>query len=124
MNTSREEKLGIWGSISAQRPTEARNSDENMDGQMYCDIFSGELKRSIGKLHDEDERIDQQDLTPWHTHNTVKAKMKKTKVKVLDCPTKSPDLSPIELVWNILDKKLMSTRISNKATVRKRLEVQ
>ena len=38
------------GRISAQGPTEVRIFDENMDGQMYCDIFSGELKRSIGQI--------------------------------------------------------------------------
>ena len=49
----------------------------------------------------------------------VKAKMKKTKLKALDWPVKSPDLSPIEFVWSILDKKLMTTPIYNKATLRK-----
>ena len=48
--------------------------------------------------------------------------MKKIKVKVLDSPVKSLDLNPNELVWSILDKKLMSTPTYNKATVRKRIE--
>ena len=51
----------------------------------------------------------------------VKAKMKKIKLKVLDWPTNSSDLNPIELVWNTFDKKLMSTPIYHIATPRKRL---
>ena len=35
---------------------------------------------------------------------------------------RTPPLNPIELDWSILDKKLMTTPICNKATVRKRLE--
>ena len=89
---------------------------------MYCDIFSGELKQSMAKSHDKDRIIDQRDLASWHAYDMVKAKMKKIKVKVLDRPAKSLDLNSIELIWSVLDKKLMNTPTYNKATVRKRIE--
>lgn len=122
VNTGRGGKLGIWGGISGQGPTEARIFDENMDGSMYCDVLSNELKRSMAKLQDKQKIIYQQDLAPWHTSNLVKAKIQKLKLKVMDWPAKSPDLNPVELVWSILDKKLMATPIYNKSTLRKRLE--
>ena len=122
VNTGRGGKLGIRRGISAQEPTEARIFDENIDGQMYYGILSGELKRSMVKLYDKDKIIDQQDLAPWHTYNMLKAKMKKIKLKVLDWPAKSPDLHPNELVWSILDKKLTTTPIYNEVTFRKQLE--
>ena len=50
-------KLGIWGGISGQGPTEARIFDENMDGQTYCGVLSHELKRSIVKLPDKGKTI-------------------------------------------------------------------
>ena len=59
VNTGRGGKLSIWGGISIHRSTEVRIFDENMDGQMYCDIFSDQLKRSMVKLHDKDKIIDQ-----------------------------------------------------------------
>ena len=64
VNIGRGGKLGIRRGISAMRPTKARIFDENMVGQMYCDVFSDELKRSMAKLHDKDKIIDQQDLAP------------------------------------------------------------
>ena len=48
--------------------------------------------------------------------------MKKTKLKVLEWLARSPDLNLIEFIWNILDKKLMTTPIYNKATLHERLE--
>ena len=93
-----------------------------MDWQTYCDVLNHELKRSMAKLSDQGKIIYQQDLAPRDTSKMVKVKMKKMKLKVLDCPAKSPDLNPIEFVWSILDRKLMTTPIDNKTTRRKRLE--
>ena len=124
VSTGTEGKLGIWGCLSGQGPTEARIFYENMDRQKYCDGLNHELKRSIGKLPDKGKIIYQQDLAPWYTSKMVKAKMKKMKLKVLDWPGKSPDLNLVEFVWSILEKKLMTTPIYNKATLRKRLETE
>ena len=93
-----------------------------MHRQMYCDVLDHQLKRSIAKLPDKGKIIYQQDLAPWYMSKMVKANMKKMKVKVLDWSTKSPDLNPIGFALSILDKKLMTTPIYNKAALRKRLE--
>ena len=122
VSTGKEGKLSIWGSILDHEPAQARIFDENMDGQTYCDALNHELKRSIAKLPDRGKIIYQQDLAPWHTSKMVKTKMKKMKLKVLEWPAKSSDLNTIEFVRSILDKKLMTTPIYNKATLRKRLE--
>ena len=63
-STGKGGKLGIWGCISGQGPTEARIFNANMDGQTYCDVLNPELQRSVGKLPDKGNIIHQQDLAP------------------------------------------------------------
>jgi transposase len=48
--------------------------------------------------------------------------LKKLKFKVLDWASRSCDLNPIEMLWSIIDKKLISKPIYNKETLRQRLE--
>ena len=57
VSTGKGGKLGIWRSISGQRPTEVRIFDKNMDEQTYCDVLNHELKRSIAILPDKGKII-------------------------------------------------------------------
>ena len=49
-------------------------------------------------------------------------KIAKLKLNLLDWAPKSPDLSPIEMLWSILDKKLASKLIYSKAALMDRLQ--
>jgi transposase len=114
--------LGIWGGICGQGPTESKIYDGNMNGELYCTVLGGELKRSLNKLRNKEKIIYQQDLAPWHKSKIVQDKLKKLKFKVLDWASRSCDLNPIEMLWSIIDKKLISKPIYNKETLRQRLE--
>ncbi|CAF1019607.1 unnamed protein product, partial [Didymodactylos carnosus] len=106
--------IGIWGGISRFGTTAAKIYTQNMNGQLYCDVLQKELQQSMTKILKKTEIIFQQDLAPWHTSNILKDKIAKLKLKVFDWASKSPALSPIEMLWSILDKKLASKRFISK----------
>lgn len=120
--TGNDGKLGIWGGICGEGPTESRIYDGNMNGDLYCSVLGGGLKRSLNKLRNKSKIIYQQDLAPWHKAKIVEEKLKKLKYKVLDWAPRNCDLNPIEMIWSIIDKRLSSTPIYNKETLSQRLK--
>ena len=121
-NTGDGGKVGIWGGISGFGTTNARIYTDNINGQLYCDALQNEIKQFLAKTPATAKMIFQQDLSPWHTSNMVKAKIVKLKLNVLEWAPKRPDLNPVEMLWSILDKKLVTKSIYSKAALIERLQ--
>ncbi len=62
---------------------------------------------SADKLYGDADFIFQQDLAPAHTAKVTKSWFSDHSVTVLDCPANSPDLNPIENLW---EKRNLSSR--------------
>ncbi|XP_051574117.1 E3 SUMO-protein ligase ZBED1 isoform X3 [Myxocyprinus asiaticus] len=57
----------------------------------------------------------EQDNAPCHTARSIKVWMKDHQIKTLSWTDQSPDLNPIEILWNVIKRKMDGHKPSNKA---------
>ena len=70
-------------------------------------------KTSVRKLKLGHKWVFQMDSDPKHTSKVVAKWLKENKVKVLECPSQSPGLNPIENLWAELKKRVQARRPTN-----------
>jgi transposase len=111
----------LWGCMSfyAYGPLEA--VEGHINGEKYLTLLKNVVKPEMDFSREENRvLIFQQDNAKAHKAASVLQYFAEWGYEVLDWPPQSPDLSPIENIWNVMKMRLkaMRPRPRTKATMR------
>ena len=77
-----------------------------MTGESYREILENSLLKSVEKLGMSDDWIFQHDNDPKHRAAIIANWLNRNEVERLDWPSFSPDLNPIEHLWDEVECQL------------------
>jgi transposase len=105
-----DKKIMVWGCFAACGAGSLHRVEGIMLQDQYREILEEQLLPSADDLFPDGGWIFQQDNDPKHTAKLTKKWFQDSGVPILDWPSQSPDLNPIENLWSILDANLKDRR--------------
>jgi hypothetical protein len=100
-------KIQVWGCITYHGVGDLEWVEGNMEKEHYVKVLRQYVKASRDwRGMDPGTFVFQHDNSRVHVAKIVQQYLSKAKIKVLDWPVNSPDISPIERVWGHIDQRL------------------
>ena len=101
-------KVNLWGCFSSKGFGRIICFKENLNAELLCDIYKRGLLRTARRQFGPESTLWklQEDNDPKHTSKLASKWRDENRVRKIDWPSMSPDLNPIENVWQLLKMRL------------------
>lgn len=112
----------VWGCMSAAGIGKLSFIETTMDSKGYLNILQQNLLESARQLGIRNDFIFMHDNDPKHTSRIVREWLLYNVKTTLNHPPQSPDLNPIEHLWEELERRIRKHKINSKRDLQEKLE--
>lgn len=115
----------VWGCMAASGVGELVFIDEIMKKKkLYLKILKENLRKSAENLNLGNDFYFQQDNDPKHTAEMVRLWILYNSPHTLKTPLQSPDINPIEHLWDVLDKRVREHYMTSKRQLKELVQAE